>query len=221
MNMIHHHPEEATLTAYAAGALPTALALVVACHLEYCSACRRAVAQAESLGGALLDQAEPEPVAARARTAMLELLDQHVHAPDVAEAGSAPVVKSMHKQWPAKLQRLIGGRELHQLKWRSAGPGVKIHSLDCGEGNTLLLDIAADHRVPVHSHGGTELTLILKGAYDDKLGHFTVGDVADLDGRVEHQPHAGQQGCLCLAGLDAPVRYRDWLPRLLQPIFRL
>lgn len=216
--MIHHHPEDATLLSHAAGSLPAAMALVVSCHLESCARCRTVVGQAEAIGGALIDQLAPQPLSADARLSILERLADGAPSPTDTTAG---LPDQANPQLPTRLRRLLGNRPLEQQRWRSAGPGVRLLKLDCGEGQALLMDIRADHKVPVHSHQGTELTLILQGYYDDALGRFDQGDVADLDHRTEHQPQAGPEGCLCLAGLDAPVRYRALLPRLLQPLFGL
>lgn len=216
--MIQHHPEDATLLAYAAGALPAAMALVVGCHLESCRRCRQAIADAEDLGGALIDELAPQAMQQDARQTMLQKLDLDpaaeqivLHRPEADD----------DRALPRKLQRLLGSRPLDQHRWRSAGPGVRMLKLDCSEGQIVMLDIAAHHKVPVHSHHGNELTLILNGDYEDKLGRFATGDIADLDHRIEHQPQAGARGCLCLAGLDAPVRYKALIPRLLQPLFKL
>ena len=220
MTTIHHHPEEATLAAYAAGSLPTALALVVGCHLEYCTRCREAVAQAEALGGALMDDLPQQALKPGAGAAMLARLDLDE---DVVPAAPAPSRRApaVNPQLPTKLQRLLGDQSLEHSAWRSAGPGVRLLKLGCAEGNAVLMDIAPGYQVPVHSHRGTELTLIINGDYQDNLGRFASGDVADLDDRTEHQPKAGAQGCLCLAGLDAPVKYKGLIPRLLQPLFQL
>ncbi len=64
--------------------------------------------------------------------------------------------------------------------------------------------------------------MILRGAYDDALGHFAPGDVADLDDAVEHQPvTAAGVHCICVAATDAPLRFSGWMARTLQPLFRL
>lgn len=219
MKTIHHHPEDASLTAYAAGSLPASLALVISCHLEYCPACRGKVAKAEALGGALMEDAALQPLRTDTRAAMLARLDEEPATPPPA-SNPAPIPTADSKL-PQKLQRLLGNADLGNRDWRSAGPGVRILRLDCDEGKSILLDIAPGHSVPVHSHRGNELTLILDGEYDDELGHFASGDVADLDGDVQHQPKAGLSGCLCLAGLDAPLQYQGLIPRLLQPFFPL
>jgi putative transcriptional regulator len=86
----------------------------------------------------------------------------------------------------------------------------------------LLLRIAPGKSVPLHGHRGTELTQILRGAYDDVLGRFGPGDAADLDNETEHQPiTAPGVPCICVAALDAPLRFRGWLAGKLQPLVGL
>lgn len=214
MSRIEHHPAEATLASYSAGALPAALALVVACHLEFCVGCRRQVAALEELGGGLMLALEPKALSPNARENMLALLDQQ---PDIQPA--VPHRTPQHSGGlPRALGALTGVTELGQLPWKTAAPGIKQLVLDIGEGNARLLRIGAGMRMPVHSHRGSELTMILQGGYTDALGKFNVGDVADLDGTTEHQPVADDdQDCICLAGMDAPLIFRGWLARLMQP----
>ena len=45
-----HHPSEATILAYAAGALHEGLSLVVASHMAFCPECRDAVRGGEAIG---------------------------------------------------------------------------------------------------------------------------------------------------------------------------
>jgi len=62
--------------------------------------------------------------------------------------------------------------------------------------------------------------MILQGAYDDLLGHFGPGDVADLDGETEHQPVTSPGvACICVAATDAPLKFSGWFARTLQPLF--
>jgi putative transcriptional regulator len=73
--------------------------------------------------------------------------------------------------------------------------------------------------MPEHGHGGEELTLVLEGAYSDKLGRFAAGDIADLGDDVEHQPVVDQdRACICLVATEAPTRFRSWPARILQPL---
>jgi putative transcriptional regulator len=66
------------------------------------------------------------------------------------------------------------------------------------------------------------LTQILQGAYDDALGHFGPGDMADLDNETEHQPITSPGvPCICVAALNGPLQFRGWLARKLQPLVGL
>ena len=65
-----------------------------------------------------------------------------------------------------------------------------------------------------------ELSLVLRGAYRDGLGRYTIGDVADLDGAAVHRPVAEESGCICLVAAETPVRYRSWLSRIWQRLTR-
>ncbi|KJS36319.1 MAG: hypothetical protein VR70_14045, partial [Rhodospirillaceae bacterium BRH_c57] len=76
---VTHHPSDAVLVAYGAGSLGEGLALVVAGHLAFCPRCRDRIASIEAVGGALLEEIEPQaPEAAMdpgALDAMLARLD--------------------------------------------------------------------------------------------------------------------------------------------------
>ena len=60
--MIKHHPDEATLMSYAAGALNSNFASLVEAHLELCPHCREKVSEAEQIGAALVSNIEHKPV---------------------------------------------------------------------------------------------------------------------------------------------------------------
>ncbi|MBN8262365.1 MAG: cupin domain-containing protein, partial [Xanthomonadales bacterium] len=115
------------------------------------------------------------------------------------------------------------GSSYRALKWRWMGPGMHFIRTSGPSGGTLLmLRIAPGKRMPAHGHQGSELTQILRGAYDDALGHFSAGDIADLDADTQHQPvTASGTACICVAALDGPLRFPGWLARTLQPVFRV
>ena len=86
----------------------------------------------------------------------------------------------------------------------------------------MLLRVEAGRKVPEHSHGGQELTLLLRGAYRDRFGRFAAGDIADHDEDVEHQPIAEPgEDCICLVAVDAKLSFRSRVVRFLQPLFGL
>lgn len=215
-----HHLDPATVLSHAAGALSPELAAVVATHLEGCATCRGAVAQAEGVGGLLINQQHAQPAlqtrAQALRAAMLERLDATPPA-----AAKTPAPKSQDPdRIPTPLQPYFGA-SYRALNWRWMGPGMHfIRRTGPSGGNLLMLRIGPGKRLPMHSHGGSEITQILSGAYDDALGHFGPGDVADLDSDIEHQPVTSTGvPCICVSALDAPLRFQGWLARRLQPMY--
>lgn len=221
-----HHLDPATLVSHAAGALSPEMAAVADTHLEACAHCRRQLADAEHVGGVLLSQQQPplaEPQRAeRLREDMLARLGQPLAAPPMHahDAGEAP--RRSADALPRPLQPYFG-KSWKALRWRWMAPGVHMIRAPRSSSDTLiLLKIAPGKSMPVHSHGGSELTQILKGAYDDELGHFGPGDMADLDSDIEHQPVTSPGvPCICVAALDGPLRFRGWLARKLQPMVGL
>jgi len=222
-----HHLDEATVVSFAAGALSPEMAAVAAAHLEACRHCRELLGDAEQIGGLLLGQQHARADAARSvqlRQAMLGLLDEALSAnvpamPGARDKGEVPPDPD---RLPVSLQAYFGD-SWSNLRWRWMAPGVHMIRAAQTSGDTLiLLKIAPGKSMPLHSHEGTELTQILKGAYDDALGHYGPGDAADLDRDTEHQPVTSPGvPCICVAALDAPLRFRGWLARKLQPMVGL
>lgn len=216
-----HHLDDATLVSFSAGALPTAMRVVAATHLSMCALCREQLLLADEVGGLLLQRQASDAPDARSRAAMLERLDQEPKAdPD------APAVPlhGAHRNDPDRLPDVLHGYfgvSFSGLRWRTLLPGLRrVRARGVAGGDLMLLSIAPGKSIPVHSHEGNELTQILKGAYDDELGHFGPGDMADLDAEVEHQPvTAAGEPCICLAALDAPLRFPGRIARTLQPLF--
>ncbi|MDH2433114.1 ChrR family anti-sigma-E factor [Pokkaliibacter sp. MBI-7] len=216
----NHHPDDATLVSYAAGGLATALSVTVACHLAVCPRCRQRVSEADILGGHLLTHLPQQSLSASRRQAMLEALDQPSKDTEPSQP-PAPAPADADDLLPAPLRPWLGER-FSDLKWSTLGPGMKQVKIHVGNSNLRLFKIAPGTCMPLHSHGGSELTLVLRGSYSDEIGRFCPGDVADLDPEVEHQPIADRdQDCICLIATDAPLRFRGIVPRLLQPFFGL
>lgn len=215
----NHHLDDSTLLSYSAGALPAALAVVASTHLERCSACRTHLLDADQIGGVLMQQQRVEAPAEAARAAILALLDA-----EPAIAPSAPPADVVAEHDPDRLPSALQpwfGTSIRALRWRRVAPGVqRIRASGIKDGDLMLLRVAPGSKLPLHSHQGSELTMILDGAYDDMLGHFGPGDVADLDGETTHQPVTSPGlPCICVAATDAPLKFSGWVARTLQPLF--
>ncbi|WP_263079438.1 ChrR family anti-sigma-E factor [Endozoicomonas sp. Mp262] len=213
---LHHHPDISTLISYAAGSLPEALATVVACHLSVCGQCQQQVSEAEQIGSLLLNDIEPVPVSDKAKDALLQKLDQLDNIQTLTiKKTSQPIGES-----PALLQKLLKSKQLDQLNWKSMAPGMKQYIISHSDDRLRLLKIAPGTCMPVHGHTGSELTMVLRGSYTDETGHYSSGDIADLGSDIQHQPVVdSHQECICLIATDAPLRFVNWVPRLLQPFF--
>ena len=176
------------------------------------SECRTAVRKAEALGGEILDDLESSAVSDVCRAATLASLDDR-------RAVKPAVVKS---DMPAPLQRLLGGQDFAQLRWRKKAPGVAVYELPLSKnakGSLKLLSIASGMTMLEHGHGGEELTLVLQGAFKDKVGRFARGDIADLDEDTEHCPIIEKgETCICLYATEAPSHFKTWIGRLLAAI---
>ena len=214
-----HHLSEDLLLDYAAGSLSGGWTIAVASHLAMCPKCRAHSAQADLLGGALLDTIAPEALAPDAWASMLALLDNEAQpATKLAHAiaSHAPVL-------PMPLRAYVGG-DLDTIHWKALGKGAAQMMLPTSDPTTQvrLLRIPAGKPVPEHSHGGRELTLVLSGSFHDGELLFGPGDIEDADGSILHTPTATPDAdCICLAVTDAPLRFSSWLVRLIQPILKI
>jgi len=212
---IHHHPDIATLMAFSAGTLDEVYTTVVATHLAMSEGGRETVKRIDAIGGALLATETEETLAAGSLDRLLSALDgDRIEVVPHDERGDLPL----------PLQSFLP-RGLDGVRWKWTGPGVATADLGwskSGHSRLMLLRVAAGRRVPEHGHGGQELTLILRGAYKDRFGVFAVGDIADHDEDVEHQPIAEPgEDCICLVAVDAKLTFRGRLMRALQPLFGL
>jgi len=196
---------------YAAGTLPEAFNLVVATHITMCDDCRAALAEYDAVGGEVMLDAEPVAVAEDALTATLAMIEAGTGTPTPAP------VRKKNSVFPGPLQDYVGG-DLDSLKWRKVGGGVSQLVLKTSkDASVRLLRIPAGTAVPDHGHRGTELTLVLQGAFTDEEDRFGAGDVEIANEDLHHTPVAEQgMDCICLAATDAPLRFSGLVPRIAQ-----
>jgi putative transcriptional regulator len=200
--MIQHHPSEATLLSYMAGTLPEPHARTVAVHAALCPDCAAALDELAEIGGALIDALEPTALAPDALARTLARLD----AP--ARPEPAPV--------PTTLEGLATKR------WWWTGPGIAIMPLLARDTTGTRLDlirVAPGTGLLRHGHGGFETTCVMRGAFDDGLARYEVGDFAESDEGLLHRPMA-QPGddCICLMATTGRLRPTGPIGRILRPL---
>jgi putative transcriptional regulator len=209
---IRHHPDDATLLSYAAASLAEPLAAVVASHVSMCPRCRAEVADLERLGSALM-LSEPRSsgggrLAAPRRPSDDERRPRHFAPAQSEDPLPFPIAYAY-------------GLSLEQIPWKRLGPGVWHHRLALQQpqsGDLRLLRIGGGRAMPEHGHRGSELTLVIEGAYADATGEYRRGDIQDIDEAIEHQPvvEKGSE-CICLIASEHPARFKTLVGRIIQP----
>ena len=213
---ISHHISDDLLMSYAAGSLAEGWSIAVATHIALCPSCRRRLTVAEEVGGELLETMEDEASVEQSWASVRGRLQQQDRGmPAVAETSPG-----RSGGLPEPLRSYVGG-DFDTLKWRPLGRGAYQIPIKTGDRETMvrLLRIPAGKPVPEHSHGGRELTLVLAGSFHDGTGLFARGDLEDADASLTHQPVATPDAdCICLAVTDAPLKFRSWIMRAIQPL---
>lgn len=220
MSTLTHHPPEDLLVCYAAGSLGEAQALAVATHLAYCPACRRENGRLDEIGGALLEDLPPEPLAEDALASLLARLDcegGEEPAGAACDAGDSGVLGDMPVPEPLRtyLRERAGG-----AGWTVLAEGVQSLRLDVGKPPEVaeILRMTPGSALPAHRHSDQELILVLRGSFSEAAGPFADaggryagGDLGEFEGGSIHTVLAGEDGCVCYRVLAGPVE------RLVEP----
>ena len=187
------------LARYVAGTLPTPVNMAVGAHLELKEDNRDFVGSLETLAGEAVEIMPGAAVSDREKR--LEGIFSHELEPQADPSGNP------RGMIPYALAALVP-HDIDTIPWRSKMPGYKECALGVIEGCEVnLLWIRAGRKMPAHTHEGSEITLVLDGAFSDSRGRYGRGDIALADEDVDHSPIAeSDRPCICLAITDAPLR---------------
>ena len=213
---ITHHPAAETIAAYVSGALDEGRRLVIASHIERCAGCHRWQAALERVGGVLLTETVPTAMRPDALQRALARLDLPEPARDNSQDRPVP---------PNDLPMLPDAARAHAIgAWSWSGIGIRhrpVKLSETGGARVFLLKVAPGVQLPKHTHTGTELTLVLSGAFSHAGGRFGPGDIEEADDSVDLVPvvEAGE-ACVCLVAMEGQLRLLGPFGRLLQPLVR-
>lgn len=200
--MVREHIDtiDSLLARYVAGTLPTPARVLVEAHLELKPKSRTRVGNLEAMAG--LELTAIDPVALTDPEAMLAAV-LGSSPPDVA----APAPGEETRVFPKALYDFVGF-DAADVPWRTKLPGFKEYELGDIEGcHVNLFWIKPGRTVPAHTHEGSELSLVLDGAFSDGRGHYGRGDISVADDSVDHRPVADKgQPCIGFAVVDAPLK---------------
>ncbi len=245
-----HHPHSEHLLEVAAGVATPACATLVAAHMVMCPTCRTEVARLEENLAALVfgDPAALDDFTARATQDRHPEPNAEAAQQARADGGNPQRRRAafLRRYFPKRVlsegeRRRLPGPLLEAIEahsdqaWRPFLPGVERIALDglsgwtaAGSntsddaGRVALLNLAPGLRLFEHSHQGSELTLVLSGAYRDQTGRYATGDVATMDEGSAHaiEIEAGEP-CIALVVQDALLQPSDRRGRMARRVTRL
>lgn len=216
--MSGHHPTEEMLLDHAAGALSRAESVIVATHMALCPTCRRLGLDLDAVGGALLDLAGAAPVRSRCEEILARVDADPPPTPVKAGRWDHETIHLIPQPLRGYLDGDVGG-----LAWRSINGALAEASLGLTDERrrASLMRIRAGGAMPRHTHGGTEMVLVLAGGFSDETGHYRRGDLALADGSMSHRPVADSDAdCLCFAVVEGGLRLPGLVGRLLNLVYR-
>ncbi|MCX7865064.1 MAG: ChrR family anti-sigma-E factor [Novosphingobium sp.] len=184
---------------YVAGRLPEPARVLVEAHLAISAANRPLVKALECAAGDELEDLEPVEMPDReARMAAI------FASPAIQIAAPARMDDPI---LPDVLRRFVGV-SIADIPWKTKMPGYReylVGEVDGCEAN--LLWIKPGRKMPAHTHEGSEITLVLDGAFSDANGRYARGDIAVADDSIDHRPIAeNDRPCICFAVTDAPLK---------------
>lgn len=238
--MIHFHPDDNLLTEYASGSLDWALALSMKTHLSMCPQCRTRVDELITLGAVLLDtqnvaHAQLDEPQIKDSERFAKLMNK-IKAKSAEQSQKAPIdnteqtpsnrsekrpSNSALEGLPPIVQTLIKSEKT--LNWKRLSPSLKQARLATGQDKyeVSLHKIRKGGKVAEHDHGGTEITVILHGAFSDENGSYSKGDFLRREPGDKHRPTASQdQDCICLSIVEAPVVITGIMGRVINPFLK-
>lgn len=192
---------DALLARYVAGTLPYPAHVLVASHLELKPASRRFVRGMEAMAGAALDELDVDrPIADR---------EKRLGSIFGSDAPSArPGGTTSPSIFPRALRDFLGF-DVGDVPWKSKLPGFREYDIGDVDGcHVSLFWIRPGRPIPAHTHEGSELSLVLDGAFNDIHGRYGRGDISVANESIDHRPIAeAERPCIGFAVTDAPLRF--------------
>ncbi len=198
-------------SAYAAGCLDPAFALLVETQAALRDDVRRNIDVSEIIAAVHFDSCDPCELSDDAVNRALDAID--------ATEGFGPPTRPTLNAVSSALEELIelpaplrdaALMAAGEPGWKFTGPGLRRLNLaisDHAEAELYRIDPGVT--VPRHTHERSEVTLVVSGGFTDETGAYGPGDLS-LKGPADiHQPVADPDGpCVVLAVRDGGLRFQ-------------
>ena len=218
----------ALLLDYVTGALDRPLEILVETHISLNSQSAKQLRMLMQLGGVLLEECEPVSLSEGALDAVmqeisnLEDTDTQNQAPatstqDNIVTFTPPSNATSTTHLPRPLADYIPDLSCDK-SWRRISKGLSQCRITFNgtEVEANIYRIAPGTAIPVHSHEGTEVTLVLAGGFTDETGAFGPGDIAIQETGATHKPVADDDGeCIVFAINEGNIRLANPIGRVL------
>jgi len=220
-----HHPDLASLFSYSSGGLPTQFSIVISAHLSICRKCSEKVSLYNELGGVSMEDIADIDLSQGALNKFMNVITkENSDELSINNDNKNDQQEDKNIKMPFPLAKYIGS-SVEKIRWRYLAPGIKRFSILIeGEANTYLslLQIAPGKKIPQHTHTGEEMTFVVSGSFQDETGVYKIGDIADHDEDIEHQPTVlGKHPCICIVATEGPMIFRSFFANLFQSFYRI
>lgn len=231
-----HHPDIKLLLSYASGQLSPALSLAIGLHVQHCEVCQQLVHEFEMIGGEMLDVLPDAEVSPNGFNQLLKSIesDELSKVQQVTDTDQAAINQpSTHPAFldKASIDKALMEKESMQhaviaesehsifktlqkqqfddLNWEKITGRIRKATIAMNDSiyEVSVLKLAANTKIPKHTHCGSEYTLVLQGDFKDKASRYGPGEFVYQDESHEHQPIAGKEGCVCLTVTDGPMKF--------------
>jgi putative transcriptional regulator len=201
---MNNHPDIDFLLKYSSGQLEPALSVAIGVHVQECKMCQKQIVQLEEVGGAALESVNEELVSDELFNKLLADVEQ-LPTEQTTSAYENFAVAEIDKPF----LQLLSERDYSSLEWQKVTRNISKATVAMNDPRfqVELLKFAPRAKIPQHTHTGSEVTVVLEGDFSDKGGIYRSGEFIVNDSSVEHQPLAGDDGCVCLAITDAPLKF--------------
>jgi putative transcriptional regulator len=215
------HPSTELLNRFVQGELVTGKSVVVSAHMELCESCSAKAKELQALAvSSWIDPGSALQPDQSSEADYSNMVASIVKSPQIKSGQIEALVEVDIDilNHSIKLPKVLAKAVSQGLKWKKVAGGISEAQLLL-DGETLceFIYMAPGCQVPVHTHQGSESTLVLDGSFEDELGEYKTADFIIRDAQHNHQPRS-KEGCLCFAVLDSPLKFTKGFARLMNPV---